>query len=145
MHDAAVARSEAAAGALATLREVVSRVAAGVDEEAWGALRALARAALRAAGDAAVAGDVVTAWACDFCGRVEAPQPCIGVCIKPEITMVDADEHLTVLARDAAVRAEIARLAPLAHRVAWSTPRPGAFDRHVAALAAQASTLKASF
>ncbi|HWK26909.1 MAG TPA: hypothetical protein VNS09_10115 [Solirubrobacter sp.] len=145
-HAAGIARLEADERALADLRAVVARCAlGGVGAEELSALRARSRAALRLLGPAPEAAAVITAWACDFCGRIEAPQPCIGVCIRPETTMVTAAEHAAVLERDAAVREELERLSTFARRVAWTSPRPGALDRHVQALQAQASTLNGSF
>ena len=111
--------------ALAERRTLVERLARSVAPEAeWEPLRARARAALRTSA-MPESGDVVTTWACDSCGRVEAPQPCIGVCIRPETPMVDATEHATVLAQAETVWRELERLAPPLRLLAWATPRPG--------------------
>jgi hypothetical protein len=133
-HGLAVAALAESERALAELRSLVSRLARSVPEEAdWEPLRARARAALRGAA-APVPGDVVEAWACDSCGRIEAPQPCIGVCVRPETPMVPASEHEAVLAQAAAARREFDQLAPPVRQLAWSTPRPGQFERTARAI-----------
>jgi hypothetical protein len=111
--------------ALAHRRTLVERLARSVlaDEE-WAAWRARAHSALRGA-PMPVPGEVVRAWACASCGRIEAPQPCIGVCIRPETAMVEAAEHQAVLDQAEAVRLQLDRLAPPVRLLAWTTPRPG--------------------
>ena len=42
-------------------------------------------------------GDYVQAWQCIGCGRIEAPQTCIGVCRDRRITLVGIDEHREAL------------------------------------------------
>lgn len=79
----------------------------------WDALRARARDELRVP---LATPDAITAWSCDSCGRIEAPQPCIGVCIRPTTPMVDATvtrEHADALER----------LAVPLRQLAWTTPR----------------------
>jgi hypothetical protein len=80
-----------------------------------------------------VAGEVITTWACD-CGHIEAPQPCIGVCVRPETPMVEAAEHAAVIERADALRHELERLAPPLRQLAWATPRPGRWAEAAAAL-----------
>src|SRR3954467_9690939 len=76
-HAAVVAALAELERALAARRTLLARLVRTSDLEP---LRAPARAALRAVAEP-VAGERLTTWACDSCGRVEAPQPCIGVCI----------------------------------------------------------------
>ena len=131
----ALAGLERSCDDLRTLVERLARVAPAEDE--WEPLRARARGALRGADELSPA-DVVTAWACDSCGRIEAPQPCIGVCIRPETAMVPAAEHQAVLDRAAVARSERGRLAPPVRQLAWSTPRAGRFQDAARALQAAA-------
>jgi hypothetical protein len=113
--------------ALAERRTLVERLARSAPPDAeWPALRARARAALRIPAPPA-AGDVVTTWACDSCGRIEAPQPCIGVCIRPETPMVTAAEHGAVVAQATATIEALEWLAPPVRQLAWSMPRAGRF------------------
>jgi hypothetical protein len=140
-HAVAAARLADAERSLAELRAVVAQAAAG--EGDWHARQAVARAALRGLSALTVpaAGAVVTTWACSSCGRIEAPQPCIGVCVKPETPMVRAAQHGAVIERGTAARRELARLAPLVRRLAWVTPRAGQRERTERALMAQAREL----
>ncbi len=60
-------------------------------------------------------------WECIGCGRIEGPQPCIGVCRDQKVEMVYASEHDAVLDRVRALEAVLAQ-------IAWTTPRPGEFE-----------------
>jgi hypothetical protein len=62
-------------------------------------------------------------WRCIGCGKIEAPQPCIGVCQDRKVDLVLADDY-----DDLADRLELARQAAraamaLVRRLAWTTPR----------------------
>lgn len=133
----------------AALRAVLARA---VDAPPDAELRDAARAALRTpAGVAPDAAVVVEAWGCLTCGRVDAPRPCLGLCTRTPVPMVDATGF-----RAAAVRAEHAArearvLEPAVRQLAWTRPRPGAqvataralrdaADRALAAQAAGAVT-----
>ena len=118
-HAEAVAALAALEAELAEQQSLLARLARAAD---WEPLRPAARAALRARTEP-VEGEVITTWACDSCGRIEAPQPCIGVCIRPETPMVEASEHAAVVAAARTVAAELERLAPLLRQLAWSRPR----------------------
>jgi hypothetical protein len=137
-HAAAVAALTALEAALAERRTLVERLARSAPAEAeWEPLRARARASLRGEG-APDPGDVITTWACDSCGRIEAPQPCIGVCIRPETPMVTAAEHADVLEQAGAVAHELERLAPPVRQLAWVTPRSGRLAEAASAVQAAA-------
>ena len=43
--------------------------------------------------------DYLQAWQCIGCGRIEAPQPCVGICQDRKVLLVDANEHEAALAR----------------------------------------------
>jgi len=103
----------------------------------WQSLRARARSALRQP-PAAAAAAVITTWACDSCGRIEAPQPCIGLCVRPAVTMVPATEHQDLLTRAGELADTLARLAVPLRQLAWTTPRPDAWEASVRALRASA-------
>ena len=79
--------------------------------------------------------DRVTAWLCIGCGRIEAPQQCIGVCRDRKVELVDADEH------DAEVqglRRHAEALAAVVRQIANTTPRKGECERTWRALQARA-------
>jgi hypothetical protein len=67
-------------------------------------------------------------WQCIGCGRIDDPQPCVGICRDEKVDYVLASEH------DAAVKALVA----LARAIAQTTPREGECVRHWKALQAQA-------
>lgn len=68
----------------------------------------------------------IEAWRCIGCGRIEAPQNCIGVCKDQRIELVPAPEHEQALAR-AGERA--AALVALVRMLAATTPRDGEWER----------------
>lgn len=101
----------------------------------------------------------ITAWQCIGCGRIEAPQNCIGVCQDRRVEFVYASEHAETAAeldaaRKAQVTAEAARdraiamsrsalaerdaFDALVRRLAYSRPRDGEWERSYRALQAQA-------
>ena len=61
---------------------------------------------------------IVEAWRCTGCGRIEALQPCIGVCEDRKVRLVDAADHEAafMLLREAEERA--AALEALVRRLA---------------------------
>lgn len=75
--------------------------------------------------------DVIEVWQCIGCGRIEAPQPCIGVCRDRKRRVVDAGEAEAALA-EAAQKLE--RYAAVLRQIASTTPRADACERHWAAL-----------
>jgi hypothetical protein len=72
--------------------------------------------------------DRLKVWQCIGCGRIDDPQPCVGVCRDRKVEYVLAAEH------DAAVKA----LADVVRTIATTTPRDGAAVRHWKALQARA-------
>jgi hypothetical protein len=81
---------------------------------------------------------IVEAWRCIGCGRIEAPQPCVGVCEDRRVRLVDAADHEAALAllREAQERA--AMLEGLVRRLAQTRPRAGAWERSDKALQEEA-------
>jgi hypothetical protein len=101
-------------------------------ERAYRALQADARLILRTLEAAepghsggASAVDRLTVWSCAACGRIEAPQPCIGVCVWPKEEVVRADRHDEVEAQGEVARRQVRELSALVRRLAWVTPREG--------------------
>ncbi len=83
----------------------------------------------------------VTAWQCIGCGRIEAPQTCIGVCRDRKIEMVYAEEHAQALEELRLAREQAASYAALLRRLARITPRTGQWERSYRALQREASEL----
>src|SRR5208337_692460 len=81
---------------------------------------------------------IVEAWRCIGCGRIEAPQPCIGVCEDRKVRLVDAADHeaALMLLREAEERA--AALEGLVRRLAQTRPRAGDWEQSYKALQKEA-------
>jgi len=79
--------------------------------------------------------EAVKAWQCIGCGRIEAPQDCVGVCDFRRIEMVYRFEHEQALEAE---RSRCARFEALARRLARITPRPGEWERSYRALQEEA-------
>ncbi len=69
---------------------------------------------------------VIQAWQCIGCGKVEAPQTCVGICQDKKVLLVDAREHDSELksAQDAADGLE-----SLVRLIAYTTPRKGEWEQ----------------
>jgi hypothetical protein len=142
-HDAVVAHVRGTREGSRPLLELVRELADAHDAAAYRALRERARSALHEAGDAAdvVPGEPFRAWLCTGCGRVEAPQACLGVCLRHPEDVVRADRHAEALARAADADRDARALRALVRRLAWTTPREGHGDETVAAMRAAALAL----
>jgi hypothetical protein len=69
------------------------------------------------------------AWQCIGCGRIEGPQPCIGVCQDRKVSFVYTSDYAAVLSCLLDAKERIAALESLARRLAHSTPRDGEWER----------------
>lgn len=87
--------------------------------------------------------ETVKAWQCLGCGRIDAPQPCIGVCEDRKVELVYAAEHARTLADLARERGRAQRLGALLRLIAATTPRAGEWERSYLALQAQARAILA--
>jgi hypothetical protein len=83
----------------------------------------------------------ITAWRCIGCGKIEAPQPCIGVCQDRKVDLVDAVDYDQATADGSAARSQAEDLARLVRRLAHTTPSDGEWERSYRALQAQARAL----
>ena len=126
-------------GRLAALRRLAESLAAE-DQPAWPELRRQAREALRIDADRPAAPDttIVEAWGCPSCGRIDAPQPCLGVCVRRPVAMVEARCLHDLTAQLAAAQADDTELTAVARLAAGVTPRRGQLDRTRAAVRARA-------
>ena len=71
----------------------------------------------------------VTAWRCSGCGRVEAPQPCIGVCSDRKVELVDAGDYEKALAEIEQLKADYDRLVQLIRMMASNKPHEGCWEK----------------
>jgi hypothetical protein len=140
-HDELIAWTRACHARAAVLRAVVRPLTAQSPpadaERAYRELQRAARSALDEHEPVALAprAPVSTTWWCPQCGGVEAPQPCIGVCVWRPVEWIAAARYGEARAEaDRALGAEGALLA-LARRAVTVTPRPGQWERGWAALA----------
>lgn len=69
------------------------------------------------------------AWQCIGCGKIEAPQPCIGVCKDRKVTFVDAADFERMRADRDSLRSKLAKLGALAATVAYTTPHDAEWEQ----------------
>lgn len=86
--------------------------------------------------------DRVKAWQCIGCGKIEAPQTCVGICQDRKVEFVYAVEHDEALALQ---RRQLDALQRLARQLAHTTPRDGEWERSFRALQDQARQVLAAF
>ena len=133
LHEAgemAQALLEAAGPAIVALAEIGDDGAAL--EARYDALQAQARAALREAGPAAAfepTQDRPPVWLCDACGMVEAPQECLGVCVRPVRDFVYAKDYDALAAAAQPDIAKARRAHALLASLGHTRPREGQWER----------------
>ena len=76
----------------------------------------------------------VDAWQCIGCGRIEAPQTCVGICEYRKVRLVDASENDVATADARAAREQAEILEALVRRFASTTPRDGEWESSYRAL-----------
>lgn len=81
--------------------------------------------------------DYIQAWQCIGCGKIEAPQPCIGVCRDRKVLMVGKDDYERALAEIDALRARLAQAHGMLQRFGLAKPNEGQWERSWTALQAQ--------
>ncbi|RFF33025.1 hypothetical protein [Wenzhouxiangella sediminis] len=74
------------------------------------------------------------AWECVGCGRIEAPQPCLGICQDRAVELVHADDYERLQADNRQMRELILRLAR-------TSPREGQWEAGYRALQSRALDL----
>lgn len=73
--------------------------------------------------------DVIQAWQCIGCGKIEAPQPCIGVCQDRKVLFVGKADHEQLEAEAEQLRQRLDAAYGLLTRMARTRPREGQIDR----------------
>lgn len=84
--------------------------------------------------------EVVKAWQCIGCGKIEAPQTCVGVCQDRRVEFVYAGEHTEIVAT---LERRLDALEKLVRQIAYTTPRAGEWERSYRALGDQARRILA--
>jgi hypothetical protein len=76
----------------------------------------------------------IKAWQCIGCGRVDGPQPCVGICQDRKVELVSALAYDEAVAHAAALHARADALEALVRQLAGITPRNGGWERSYRAL-----------
>lgn len=79
----------------------------------------------------------VQAWQCIGCGRIEAPQPCIGVCRDRKVLLAGKEEHEAALAEIQRLRTALASASAQLLRFGTATPHAGQWENSYRALQVQ--------
>ena len=87
--------------------------------------------------------DPIPAWQCIGCGRIEAPQTCIGVCQDKKVWLVTMQDHQEALDAIQQLIGEIDNMQRLLSRIAHTTPRDGQFEASWRAFQVDAKALLA--
>jgi hypothetical protein len=88
--------------------------------------------------------DYVKAWQCIGCGKIEAPQTCIGVCQDRKVEFVYAFQHEEALSRLEVARRRASALEALTRRLACTNLHKDGWEFTYRAMQEQArSTLAA--
>ena len=82
--------------------------------------------------------NTIAAWQCIGCGRLEAPQTCIGICQDRKVELVTAWDHADVLVALDKANERIRTLEALLTKLARTMPREGAWKPSFLAFQTQA-------
>ena len=85
--------------------------------------------------------EYIQAWQCVGCGKIEAPQPCIGVCRDRKVLFIGKDEHEAALAEIARLREQLQSAASRLRRFGLAAPRAGQWEAAYTALRDEARAL----
>lgn len=113
-------------------------------EHAQAALRRIRRPSQAAGEDVQEPAKPITVWSCSRCGGLDAPQPCLGICLWRPVEWVDQGSYESERSRVLPNLEAADRLRSLIHRLAFVTPRPGAQERSLRAFRAEAERLMAT-
>ena len=129
-------RAEALEERVAALRETV-RALAEDDPVDLAAIQERARDAVLIAVPEAPEPEVIEGWGCPRCGRVDAPQPCLGICVRRPGLVADVAEYREYAAHAQRMAETDRPLVGLRARRRRRAPaaRPGAADRGEPAVA----------
>jgi hypothetical protein len=142
---ASVARLHIAEFGAVAERLADPRPSADEVKDAYWALQEHARAALRRHPDGEDPGadpskpaEPAITWWCPDCGKLEAPQPCLGICVWRRVEWVNQEVYEQHRQNTLAELEQEDRLRRLLRRLTLVTPRPGQWHRSWNALRAEA-------
>ena len=87
--------------------------------------------------------DYIQAWQCIGCGKIEAPQTCIGVCRDKKVYLVGKGDHDAALAEILRLYTQLETAASMLLRFERATPREGQWERAYLALQEQVREVRA--
>jgi hypothetical protein len=73
--------------------------------------------------------EIATTWWCAVCGGIDAPQPCLGICVWRPVEWVNSTRYSEERACALAQLDTERRLRRLLRRIAFVTPRAGQWER----------------
>ena len=125
-------RLEAVVGKIAGLRDVQDNF-----EPAYARLQRVARECLRSADHDETFWrkpvdpefEAATVWLCATCGQVEAPQSCLGICIRRNGEFLRADHYLELAAQIETMQRRARDLIALVRQLARVAPHPGQCEK----------------
>jgi len=82
--------------------------------------------------------EYVKAWQCIGCGKIEAPQTCVGICQDRKVQFVYAEDYDAAVARIAQLHERTGTLEAIVRQLTTITPRDGEWERSYRALAQRA-------
>ncbi len=82
--------------------------------------------------------DIVKAWQCIGCGRLDAPAACVGICRDEPVELVSAADHEAALRRLAGAEARAEALADALRRIVATHPKAGNWEQAYAVMVEQA-------
>lgn len=85
--------------------------------------------------------EIIKAWRCIGCGRIESEQNCLGICEDRRAEIVDADVYRDALARAEALERQRRALEGLVKQLAHVTPSEGHWKDSWEALQVRARAL----
>ena len=87
--------------------------------------------------------DYIQAWQCIGCGKLEAPQPCIGVCQDRKVLLVGKGDHEQLRSEAEQLRQRLEAANGLLLRMSRTHPRQGQVERCWSSFQQQARALLA--
>lgn len=84
--------------------------------------------------------DHIEAWRCVGCGRIEAPQSCIGVCRDQKVNLIPSEEYEAVIFALETMREQLSSMQEIISRLAFVTPHTGKWESTYRILQQQART-----
>ena len=89
--------------------------------------------------------EYVKAWQCIGCGKIEAPQTCVGICRDVRVEFVYVADYEAALASGDEARRHVAVLEGIVRQFATITPRDGEWERSYRALQVRARAALARY